>query len=218
MNWAELHKGDATLAAGIAVIIAMTVASVSVAHAQGHLVSDGIAVQPGLEATHDPNARNSEIRVTFETTAAIPTGGSSEPFGYAVLTESGNGPDVSLNNVLVLMSHLGPEDSHVRNPIGGFHTHVLDLMGPSTACAGADLEVDPVKSGGNAGFDLDTNWNIIRNVARIGPTPIEFLNANPSGAPGVEAIFAFTLEPRLIDTDRHLCVFVVDVLVPQGSS
>jgi len=215
MNVVKPNNGKATLIASIAAIIAITLSSISVAYADGHLSIDSISVQPNFKSRDNSNNPNTKVRVTVKTAAAIPTDGTSGAFGHAVLTESGNGADLSLDNVLVLVTHLGLDDSDFEDPISGFHTHVLDLMSPSTACAGvnADLEVDLVGSGSNAGFDPNANWNVIGNVAKIGPTPIGILNSNPFGAPGVEAVVSFTVTP-VLDPDLHLCVFVVDAVVP----
>lgn len=215
MNIPKGEKRRVTPTASIAAIIAITFSSVSLAYADGHLVIDSVSVQPNSKSRDNSNNPNTKIRVTIETAAAIPTDGASGAFGYAVLTESGNGAELSLDNVLVLVTHVGLDDSDFEDPISGFHTHVLDLMAPSTACAGvnADVEVDLVGSGGNAGFDLNTNWKVIGNVAKIGPAPIRFLNTNPFGAPGVEAVASFTVTP-VLDPDLHLCVFLVDAIVP----
>jgi hypothetical protein len=215
INVAKLNSGKASLTRSIAAIVAITFSSISVAFADGHLSIDNVSVQ-----FFDSN---SKVRVTVETAAAIPTDGASGAFGYAVLTESGNGPDLSLGNALVLVTHLGLDDSGFEDPISGFHTHVLDLMPPTSVCSGASLEVDLVGSGDNRGFDLNTYWSVVkkiskngdRNVANIGRAPIRLLNSNPKlRAPKVEAVAAFTVEPRTDGPDLHLCVFVIDAVTP----
>ena len=214
-NAARFIRRMASPTKSVAAIVAITFASMSVALADGHLSIDDVSVQ-FLES-------NSKVRVTVETAGVIPTDGTSGAFGYAVLTESGNGLDLSLDNVLVLVTHLGLDDSGFEDPVSGFHTHVLDLMPPTAVCVGASLEVDLVGSGDNKGFDPNTYWAVNkyvskqgnRNVAILGRTPIRFLNSRPNGhPPRVEAVATFTVEPRPDGPDLHLCVFVVEAVTP----
>jgi hypothetical protein len=130
----------------------------------------------------------------------IPLDGSGGAFGYAVLTGG-------FNNVLVLVTHLGLDDSEHEDPTSGFHTHVLDLMDPTSHCQdiGADFEVDLDGSVANKGFDLDASWSIDGNKGSIGYTPIKLLNDTSE----VAAIVSFTVTPVTND-GLHLCGFIED--------
>jgi hypothetical protein len=86
--------------------------------------------------------------------------GKSGAFGYAALTDDGN-------NLLVAVTHLPIDDSSYEKTPSGFHTHVLDLMKPTAACAGANFEVDLVNSGKNKAFDADYAWSVKKGKLTI---------------------------------------------------
>ena len=176
------------------------------AYAGGHLGITDTDIE--TKTNSNPNNANERIKVHIEVGADIPVDGSAGGFGYAILTESGNGDDLSLGKVLVLVTHLPIDDSDHEDPISGLHTHVLNLIGATSACTNAgdfDLEVDLSTSGDNKGFDLDSDWEVDGDTAWIGFTPTKLLNSGD-----VEAIVAFTVTP-IPDaiSPTNLCVDVV---------
>lgn len=176
------------------------------AYAGGHLGIMDTDIE--TKTNSNPKNPNERIKVHIEVGADIPVDGSISGFGYAILTESGNGAALSLGKVLVLVTHLPIDDSDHEDPTSGLHTHVLNLIAATSACTSAgdfDLEVDLSTSGDNKGFDLDSDWEVDGNTAWIGFTPTKTLN---SGA--VEAIVAFTVTP-IPDavSPTNLCVDVV---------
>lgn len=141
----------------------------------------------------------SKLTVRITTQAAIPTNGKHGAFGYAVLTGG-------FSRVLILVTHLGINDSKFVR-VGGFHTHVLDLMEPSANCAGHTAEVN-LASAKMANFDPGFQFAIRGNSAVIGGVPASALKGSR-----VEGVAAFTVKPvfngkKLTD----LCVDVVSKL------
>lgn len=145
-----------------------------------------------------------ELNASIKTKSAIPTNGKAGAFGYAVLTNGGSG---DLDNVLVIVTHLGIDDSSFENPRSGFHAHVLDLTIPlDDACAGFDAEVDLLASVANTSFDPDYSYKIRGNVLTISGIPTSDLG----DATAVDAIVAFTVTPVFSGTDlTNLCVDVI---------
>ena len=141
-----------------------------------------------------------EIEVEIETAGDVPLDGTSGAFGYALLTDGGSG---ALDNVMVLVTHLPLDDSSFEELPSGFHTHVLDLMAGTGACAGFDAEVDLVGSGANVAFDVDYDWEIDENEIEIEDIPSSDLG-NPSSVIGVAA---FTVTPSF--GPLQLCVDVI---------
>lgn len=153
------------------------------------------------KSNSNANNANDRIKVTIDTQGTIPLDGSGGAFGYGIFT-GGEATD----NVLVLVTHLGIDDSDHEDPTSGFHTHVLDLKGPTVDCTGFDAEVDLDESGMNKGFDLDADWEIDEDVATVGYTPTKRLN----GSTTVDGVAAFTVSPVFDGpTLTNLCLDVV---------
>lgn len=144
------------------------------------------------------------MSASITTKSAIPTNGKYGVFGYAILTDGGNGP---LDNVVVIVTHLGIDDSSHENPRSGWHTHVLDLMDPSPFCNGHTLEVDLTGSGANTAFDSDYAYGMKGNKLTITDVPTSDLG-DPSSVGG---IVAFTVTPVFDSGNQptNLCVDVV---------
>lgn len=126
--------------------------------------------------------------------------GKSGAFGYAALSDGGN-------NLLVVVTHLPIDDSSHEKLPSGFHTHVLDLMEPTSACPHANFEVDLENSGKNQAFDADYSWSVSNSSIQVKDVPVADL-----GDAGVEAVVSFTLKPVLDakGSPTNLCVHVVD--------
>jgi hypothetical protein len=180
------------LLTSLAATMAVSMIIAPAAFAATYLGIDGFDVQ-----TKDNND-NTRIKVNIDVGANVPLDGSGGAFGYAVFTGG-------FNNVLVLVTHLGIDDSEHEDPVSGFHTHVLDLMGPTSACADADAEVDLANSVANKGFDLDSNYSINGDKISVGYTPTSLL-----GGSTVTAVHSFTVEPVFDGSDNltNLCVTV----------
>lgn len=139
-----------------------------------------------------------KLDVSIRTAGRIPLHGGAGAFGYAIMTDG-------LNNVLVLVTHLGIVDSEFVGK-GGFHTHVLDLMAASEDCGGFDAEVDLVGSGENDAFDPNYRFHVGGRSAGIRKVPMSDL-----GDATVEMTASFTVTPVFSDdTLTNLCVDVVD--------
>lgn len=140
------------------------------------------------------------LELEVKTQENIPMDGKSGAFGYAALTDGGN-------NLLVAVTHLPIDDSSYEKLPSGFHTHVLDLKEPTSACKGANFEVDLDNSGKNKAFDADYNWSVKKNKLKVEDVPVSEL-----GDAGVEAVVSFTLKPVLDGKQKptNLCVHVVD--------
>ena len=149
------------------------------------------------------------LKADITTAANVPLDGMSGAFGYAVLT---NGGDGALDNVVVIVTHLPIDDSSHEDPVSGFHTHVLDLKTPSNKCKKHDLEVDLAGSGANSAFDSDYKFKINGNDINLREVPTSDLG-NPSG---VGAVASFTITP--VFTGKNLTNLCVDIInfVPQG--
>ncbi len=142
---------------------------------------------------------SSELDVEIRTGGRIPLDGSGGAFGYAVLTGG-------FNNVLVLVTHLGIDDSEFEDPVTGFHTHVLDLMSATSSCGGFDAEVDIPASMANAAFDPDYRFKVGGREAAIQNVPAADL-----ADAGVETVASFTVTPMFTaGVLTNLCVDVVD--------
>jgi hypothetical protein len=140
------------------------------------------------------------LKLEIKTKGKIPMDGKSGAFGYAALTDDGN-------NLLVAVTHLPIDDSSYEKTPSGFHTHVLDLMKPTAACAGANFEVDLVNSGKNKAFDADYSWSVRSEKITIKNVPVTDL-----GDAGVESVVSFILKP-VVDENKspsNLCIHVVD--------
>jgi hypothetical protein len=183
------------LAVPLAAVLAVSMI-VTPAFASGHLTFASDATVN----TKDNNA-NTRIKVSFTTGADVPVDGSAGAFGYAVITDA-----TTFNNVLVLVTHLGIDDSEHEDETSGFHTHVLDLKGATAACLGVEAEVDLANSVANAGFDLDAKYSIDGSDVSIGYTPTKLL-ADDS----VDAVASFTVTP-VFDGDGNLTNLCVDVV------
>jgi len=137
---------------------------------------------------------------------SIPLDGSAGAFGYAVLTDGGSG---ALDNVLVLVTHLGIDDSEHEDPVSGFHTHVLDLMAPSNKCKKHTLEVDLGGSVANSAFDPDYHFNISGNDINLRNIPTADLG-DPSEVIGVAS---FTVTPVFKGGNlSNLCIDVIQLV------
>ena len=148
---------------------------------------------------------NDELSASITTKSAIPTNGKYGAFGYAILT---NARSDSLDNVVVIVTHLGIDDSSHENPRSGWHTHVLDLMNPSSpSCDGHTLEVDLDGSVANTAFDSDYAYGMKGNKLTITDVPISDLD-NPSSVVGIAA---FTVTP-VFDSGNQLTNLCVDVV------
>ena len=144
--------------------------------------------------------RAKQLEIELETQAPVPMDGKVGAFGYGALTDG-------VNNVLVLTTHLPIDDSSHEQLPNGFHTHVLDLQPPTSACAGASFEVDLPGSSRNSAFDAKYAWSI--KGAKI---ELEGVPAADLGDAGVESLVSFTIQP-ILDTEQkpaHLCIKVVD--------
>jgi len=165
------------------------------AFAAGHVVINA----PGTFAVINGNS----LKATITVTAPIPVDGSSA-FGYAILT--GSGP--ATNNVLVLVTHVGFDDSSFEDRKSGFHTHVLDLKTPTGSCPGATFEVDLATSPSNAGFDKKYAYNIAGNVASINHAKVSDLNGG-----AVANIAAFLASAVFAGpTLTNICVNVITII------
>lgn len=143
------------------------------------------------------------LKADLVTSTAVPLDGSAGAFGYAILTNGGSG---ALDNVVVLVTHLGIDDSSHEDPISGFHTHVLDLMAPSKNCKKFDVEVDLAGSVANAAFDSNYQWIIDGTSIKIRNVPTSDLG-NPTEVLGV---VAFTVTPVFKGGSlTNLCVDVI---------
>ena len=165
-----------------------------------------IIEETNVEIKNTPNEKNPRLRIHITTEDEVPTDGSANLFGYAILTTDGSTGSNVLNNVLVLVAHVPLDDSSHEDPVSGIHAHVLDLMETSGACSSHDLEVDLTNSGANKGFDLDTEWTIDGNEITIGYVPTKLLNGNE-----VAGIVAFTVTP-VFDSEDSLTNICVDVV------
>ena len=142
------------------------------------------------------------LNVNIKTKSAIPTNGKSGAFGYAVLTDGGSGV---LDNVLVLVTHLPIDDSTHEDQRSGFHTHVLDLMTPSSSCSEHSLEVDLGNSVANSAFDSDYTFSVHDVKASVSDVPLSDLG----DAENVVGIVSFTVTPIFDgETLTNLCVDV----------
>ena len=166
----------------ISIAAAFMVSTMGVAYAAGHVLFDG---PPVVDTKTNPKGTNDRIKVHIDVMAPIPLDGSGGAFGYGIFTGGGD------NNVLVLVTHLGIDDSDHEDPTSGFHTHVLDLKAITSDCTGFDGEVDLEGSGMNKGFDLDADWEIDGKTAWIGFTPTKRLNDTTT----VDAVKSFTISP-----------------------
>lgn len=142
------------------------------------------------------------MAVEMETKQAIPMDGQSGAFGYAALSSDAN-------NVLVLVTHLPIDDSSHEQTPSGFHTHVLDLKLPTTACRDATFEVDLESSGKNQAFDANYAWVVTGRQLKIKEVP-----ASDLGDAGIENIVSFNLKPVLDAKGQpsNLCIYVADKL------
>ncbi len=144
--------------------------------------------------------REKSVGLEVETNAAIPMDGKSGAFGFGALTDG-------TNNVLVLTTHLPIDDSSHEQAPSGFHTHVLDLKAPGSACAGANFEVDLDGSAKNSAFDANYVWSIKGNKVEVEKVP-----ASNLGDAGVESVVSFTIQP-ILDAQKNptnLCITVID--------
>jgi hypothetical protein len=178
----------------IIVALGLLLSSTQAPAAQDHL---GIKK---AEAEWEYEAGKKTVEIEIETAKPIPVDGGSGAFGYAALSAGGN-------NVLVLVTHLPIDDSSYEKVPSGFHTHVLDLKAPTSACAGFDFEVDIESSKQNAAFDADYQWKVKGNEAEIEGVP-----ATDLGDAGVENIASFTLKPIVGANGKptNLCVKVAE--------
>lgn len=153
-----------------------------------------------VETEVEAVAAKKTLQLEIKTKGNIPMDGKSGAFGYAALTDGGN-------NVLVAVTHLPIDDSSYEKLPSGFHTHVLDLMKPSAACAGANFEVDLVNSGQNKAFDANYTWSVKKEKLTVKNIP-----ASDLGDAGVETVASFTLVPVLDDQKNpsNLCIHIVD--------
>jgi len=142
---------------------------------------------------------NNVLEVRANMNAIIPEDGLHGAFGYAWMTDG-------LNNVLIVVTHLGMDDSSHEEPVSGFHTHVVDLMAPTASCASFDAEVDLIGSAANAAFDSDYIFFITNKRVEVHSVPAADL-----GDAGIESFATFTVTP-VTDPDLHLCVAIVDTV------
>ena len=159
----------------------------------GYLQIEKVTIEVEIEGG------SSELEVKIRTGGRIPLDGSGGAFGYAVLTGG-------FNNVLVLVTHLGIDDSQFEDPVTGFHTHVLDLKSATSSCGGFDAEVDIPASIANAAFDPDYRFKVRGREAAIRNVPTSDL-----ADAGVETVASFTVTPVFMaGALTNLCVDVVD--------
>ena len=144
--------------------------------------------------------REKSVELEIETHVAIPMDGKSGAFGFDALTDG-------TNNVLVLTNHLPIDDSSHEQAPSGFHTHVLDLKTPGSACGGANLEVDLEVSAKNSAFDVNDAWTIKGNKVEVEKVP-----ATNLGDAGVENLVTFTIKPILDAQQKptNLYITVID--------
>ena len=149
-----------------------------------------------------------ELEVEIETSANIPVDGLTK-FGYAILTDGGSG---TLDNVLVVVTHLPIDDSGFEDPVSGFHTHVLDLKTGAGLCATFPLEVDLAGSGANAAFDPDYDFEVDGNEIEIEDVPTSDLGSPSTIASAV----AFTVTALPIGpSPTNLCVTPTSSVTPE---
>lgn len=144
---------------------------------------------------------NNALEVRANMKANIPEDGNHGAFGYAWMTDG-------LNNVLIVVTHLGLDDSSHEDVASGFHTHVVDLMAPTSICGTHDAEVDMIGSAANAAFDSDYEYFVQNTRVEVRSVPTADL-----GDSGVETFAVFTVTPvNDPSTGLHLCVDVVDTV------
>jgi len=184
------------LAATLAAVFVLSMIMVPVL-AAGHVVLD----PPNTAAVIKGNS----LKATITATAPIPVDGSSA-FGYAILTTTSGSP--ASNNVLVLVTHVGFDDSSFEDPVSGFHTHVLDLKAPTAPCVGvgATDEVDLATSPSNTGFDKKYPFKIAGNVATINHAKVSDLNG---GSVAAIAAFLATVPSFTAGVPDNICVTVI---------
>ena len=172
----------------------------------GLLVFSGASAATGTEflkmksAEVEWEGRQKVIEIDIETAASIPMDGKAGAFGFGALTDG-------TNNVLVLTTHLPIDDSSHEQIPSGFHTHVLDLKSPGSACPGANFEVDLENSAQTSAFDANYEWTIKGNKVEVEKVPAANL-----GDAGVESLVTFTIKPILDINQKpiNLCVTVID--------
>ncbi len=170
----------------------------------GMFSAAAVAADPAYLQLKDVEAewkgRAKTLELEFETSGPVPMDGKAGAFGFGALTDG-------INNVLVLTSHLPIDDSTHEQASSGFHTHVLDLKPPTSACAAANFEVDLENSGKNTAFDANYPWSINGNKIEVEKVPTADL-----GDAGVETLVSFTIKPILDAQQKptNLCVTVVD--------
>jgi hypothetical protein len=170
-----------------------------------------------IKTTGNDNNQNSRIKVHIDVAENIPLDGNSL-FGYAIMTDktplNNSDEDLVADNVHVLVTHLPIDDTAADEDDTGLHTHVLDLTGASSNCAGvgAGFEVDVASSIANKGFDLESNWEVDGTTAWIGYVPEKRVNSSD-----VDVVVAFEVLPlppsaTTIGELTNLCVKVHDAV------
>jgi len=198
-------RGQATLFSrtwriSAACVIAIALVAVGLGSAQASHSTPGYLhiEKVKLKVQHEDGTWTLDVKIHVDD--KIPLDGSGGAFGYAILT-------AGFDNVLVLVTHIGIEDSqHVGR--GGFHTHVLDLKAATENCGGFDAEVDLVGSAANSAFDPGYRFKVAGRNAEIRDVPTSDL-----GDAGVEAFASFTVTPVFSgDALTNLCVHVVEIV------
>jgi len=146
--------------------------------------------------------------VHLTTKSAIPTNGNFGAVGYAFLHSA----TADLNNVLVVVTHSGFDDSTPQ--VGALdpeiHNHVLDLIGATAACAGSDVEVDLTNSVANPDFDPDYPMTLHGNKLWI--FGVDASNMGPGNLDSAVAVAFVASVPSLTGgVPDNICVDVVGI-------
>jgi hypothetical protein len=174
------NKINAVLIVLVAAVLALTVTGTSpIAFAVGSYLQ-----LQSFDVRHANNA----IDVQINTKSDVPTRGTEDGFGYAVLTDVGD----QVENALVASNNIGFVDFNEDQSLqeNGFYTHILDLTsGVSGECEGSDYQVDLQSSVANGGFNLV--YPVILGNNEI---TIEDIHIGSLAGEDVKAVFSFTAE------------------------
>jgi hypothetical protein len=195
------NKINAVLIVLVAAVLALTVTGTSpIAFAVGSYLQ-----LQSFDVRHANNA----IDVQINTKSDVPTRGTEDGFGYAVLTDVGD----QVENALVASNNIGfvdfNEDPSLQE--NGFYTHILDLTrSVSGECEGSDYQVDLQSSVANEGFNLV--YPVILGNNEI---TIEDIHIGSLAGENVKAVLSFTGE-AISDGNNNdvqqICIDIQDII------
>jgi hypothetical protein len=157
----------------------------------------------------DVRHANNAIDVQINTKSDVPTRGTEDGFGYAVLTDVGD----QVEDALVASNNIGfvdfNEDPSLQE--NGFYTHILDLTrSVSGECEGSDYQVDLQSSVANEGFNLV--YPVILGNNEI---TIEDIHIGSLAGENVKAVLSFTGE-AISDGNNNdvqqICIDIQDII------